>query len=242
MLTPMNLKERFQRLAPMGRSQGATATGMAFALFTLVLALLASIGSAPAQQGNPPGSSPYPATEDSPLWIRASKIYGSLPGHGATVELLSAAPILSTATGAVQVAGCDCKTLGYTNGSFLLTNPAVRLTTVLPGWDGSSQVYADIKFSACSNEPNHNVSFSLRAGAVANGGNLSNPTFGGYQYITNTIPGAFALAQSSFDPLTVANASVGNNVVVFELGRLTDGFTNGVTVGSLTISYAKAVY
>jgi hypothetical protein len=210
-------------------------------MLKFILALLVITGSALAQQGNPPGVTPVPATLDSPLYLRAEKIWGTFPGHASTVELLPYAPILSTPTNLAQVVGCDCAAFTSASAIPFITN-SIRLTTTLPGWDGSSPVYATITCSTCSNEPNHSVNFSLRAGAVANGANLSNPTFGGYQYVTNTIPAAYALSQSSFAPLAIGNSGASNALVVFELARLTDSFTNGVAVGSLMVSYAKNAF
>jgi hypothetical protein len=207
---------------------------------TLPFVLMAiTVGSALAQPGNPPGQTPYPATLDNPIWLRAEKIWGAMPGHAASVELLASAPVLSTTTGSVQVSpSCNCA-----NATPLVTNSAIRLAAVLPGWNlAYPQVYATISMSSCSNEPNHAIKFNLRAGAVSSGGDTSNPSFGDPQSVTNSVSGAYVLSQNAFAPLTVGNATGNNNLVIFELSRGTDSFTNAVAVGSITVSYAKSVY
>jgi hypothetical protein len=203
----------------------------------LIFALLCVTVSAFAQ-GNPPGQTPFPATDDNPLWLRAEKIWGPLPRGATTLQLLSA-PILSDQTNMlVGVWGADCGTLGRTLGPIL--SNSTWIAVYLPAWDQSA-LAVTMLMSACSNEPNHSVSFSLRAASIANNADLTSPTFGSYVYLTNTLSGANHASLVSFPTLTPGNAGAANTVVLLELARVTDSFTNGVTVAQLGLSYGKNV-
>jgi hypothetical protein len=191
------------------------------------------------------------ALSQIPVWpsysssqhLNAMKIYGPIPfGNGAG---LLPGTILSTSNGSALVLGGDCGTLsGANNGSATLTNSTVRLTATLPGWDGDA-VIAQLWLTSCSNEPNHVVSFSLKAAALGNGSNLTNLTFGPTQTIATNIA-ASTLTLVNFLPLAVGNgyptynSPVPNTFVVFDLTRNPDFFTNTV-VAQLAVSYSRFI-
>jgi len=205
---------------------------------TLTLALLALCGSALSQI---PVWPDYASSEH----LNARKIYGPIPLNS-SVGLL-AAPILSTTNGSAQVVGGDCSTLsGYNNAAALLTNSTVRLCATLPGWDGTD-VIAQLWLTSCSNEPNHTVSFSLKAAAVGNGSDLKNPTFGTAKNISTNIAGQSVLSLANFQSLSVGNAyetqtsPSPNTFVIFDLTRNPDQFTNTVIVAQVDVSYSRFI-
>jgi hypothetical protein len=124
---------------------------------------------------------------------------------------------------------------------------SIRLAAQLQDWDGTP-VSAEISLLSCSNEPNDNVSFKLKAAAISSGGDMNSPSFGQSQTINITnIPAAYALNQNSFPLLSVGNAyptensAISNTFVLFDLSRNVDQFTNQVIIAGINVSYSRFI-
>src|SRR5579859_4937706 len=177
---------------------------------------------------------------DSQLFLRASKIWPPGALANTSIDLLSAAPLISVQTGLCQIVGFSCSTLPSSPGNpFAGTTNFYRFFAALPGWDQSTPLGAQLWVSACSNEtPTHVVNFAMRVASVATGGDLSSPLFGPSQYATNSL-GQYQLSEASFT-LTPGNTSSTNNAAIIEISRVAgDTFTNAAVLSHLVLTFTR---